>query len=512
MLPPASYTAGAWEKRTLPAMDCLDGESLPAYVARTGRLPALQAVALVAQLLADLEAAHARGFVVRGLTTGDVLVGRNGRPVHTAWAVAMRGPAREEAQREAVHRVARIAHELVAGASPQVDAVFDRALAADPSARFRSAGELSTALWSAVGMPVWERPLPVKARREPAPPVVERKAPPPVAAPHVPAPAVARNEPPPVAVRKEPAPAVVRSEPPPAVVRKEPAPAAVRSEPPPVVVRSEPPPAVVARKPRVVPSPVVPSKQAAIASPPKARHRLPGAALLACAAVAGVVLASTSILLSPKDSPVRAAPISTPIAAVAPRLVDEPKSPPAVEQPVARTAQPVQPAQPVPQSAPVVTARAPDPRPQPQPQPQKQMHAQAKAQPQAREQVLDPTRDRWVPVAAVERVVPTRLAREDRDADDPPRRRATAAHPARSEPSRMERTLQARSSPVLRARVAQRGGDADLGCKQEFVVSRAICKVMQCETAQYSSHPTCVAMRAEQRRRDLVADQAMRTR
>ena len=64
------------------------------------------------------------------------------------------------------------------------------------------------------------------------------------------------------------------------------------------------------------------------------------------------------------------------------------------------------------------------------------------------------------------------------------------------------------------SRLQQVGYQADpnLGCDQGILFARELCKLSRCETSAFSRHPTCRALRDEQRRRDWEADQALRTR
>ena len=57
----------------------VEGETLAQYLARVGRLPALQGLSLALQLLAALAAAHERGLVHSALNPQHVLMGRNGQ-------------------------------------------------------------------------------------------------------------------------------------------------------------------------------------------------------------------------------------------------------------------------------------------------------------------------------------------------------------------------------------------------------------------------------------------------
>ncbi|WP_167772459.1 serine/threonine protein kinase [Ramlibacter henchirensis] len=179
----------------------VEGETLEHYLARVGRLPALQALALVAQLLSALEYAHRNGLVHSAIHPKHLLIARNGqlkvtgygwvaavaqaaaRPgvldsaPHMAPELALGGPADH---RSDLYSAAVVGYQLLTGALPfqrgevpqgtpasarnarpalpfELDAVFERALARSPEARYRSAAELGEALRSALGTPVWVR-------------------------------------------------------------------------------------------------------------------------------------------------------------------------------------------------------------------------------------------------------------------------------------------------------------------------------------------------------------------
>ena len=70
------------------AMQFIEGESLGQRLARQRRLPLEQAVAIVEQCLAGLEAAHAQGLVHRDVKPGNVLLDANAsRPARPCWSI-----------------------------------------------------------------------------------------------------------------------------------------------------------------------------------------------------------------------------------------------------------------------------------------------------------------------------------------------------------------------------------------------------------------------------------------
>jgi serine/threonine-protein kinase len=204
----------------------VEGETLAQYLARAGRLPALHGLALALQLLAALAAAHARGLVHSALNPQHVLMGRNGqlRIGGFGWVAAVASASRRPGVFDVpaymapeqilgrpadipadLYSAAVLAYELLAGSWPYqahaaprppralrrdlpvaLDAVFERAQAQSPQARYASAAEFAAALQAAFGTPVWERAvvpvrrtravepppeadLPVEARTEPEP-------------------------------------------------------------------------------------------------------------------------------------------------------------------------------------------------------------------------------------------------------------------------------------------------------------------------------------------------------
>lgn len=197
----------------------VEGETLAQYLVRVGRLPAMQGLSLALQLLAALAAAHERGLVHSALNPRHVLVGRNGqlKIAGFGWLAASAGrrpgafdvPAymapeqilgRPADCRADLYSAAVVAYELLTGSWPYqahaaprparalrrdlpaaLDAVFERAQARNPEARYRNAAELAAALQAAFGMPVKERAV-VPMRHQPvamAPPAAAKVAAPP---------------------------------------------------------------------------------------------------------------------------------------------------------------------------------------------------------------------------------------------------------------------------------------------------------------------------------------------
>lgn len=173
-------------------------ETLACYQTRVGRLPAVQGQALAAQLLGALAYAHEQGVVHGAIDPDHLLVSRNGQLKLTGFASASVLPDRGKSSRyrapeqvagqpaevrSDLYAAAVVIYELLTGRSPferdelrdrhktprpvrtaraelpaALDDVFRRALARDPADRYGRAAELSVALQSASGAPLWERP------------------------------------------------------------------------------------------------------------------------------------------------------------------------------------------------------------------------------------------------------------------------------------------------------------------------------------------------------------------
>ena len=161
------------------AAEWLQTEPLSAFLARAGRIPVFQGLALVLQLLSAIEHAHARRMVHATIDADHVQVMRTGqlKLPPDGWSLsADRQPNLEAA--------ARIAQVLLSGAcTPHrrglLDEVLLRAQAQDPDARYQRADEFAHALMAAAGLPVGSRPCaiahPAPAQREPPRPVPATK-------------------------------------------------------------------------------------------------------------------------------------------------------------------------------------------------------------------------------------------------------------------------------------------------------------------------------------------------
>ncbi|MBA2964027.1 MULTISPECIES: serine/threonine-protein kinase [Ramlibacter] len=442
------------------ATEFVDGENLAQYLARVGRVPALQALALVAQLLSALELAHGQGVVHGGIDPEHVLVTRTGRVKLSGFGVVHL--ARECAQvdsRADVESAAAIAYRLLVGVPPSrdgagaaipprrlrpdlppsVDAVFARALAADPGARFQDAGALWAALREAFEPPLWSRPdrppHPVRgaAPMEPVPAEATLAA----TAPAAPAPA---------------APALA-----------EPAPADL-------------PPAELAPAVR----PVVVQRVSTVPSvrPPR---RLRTQVAVATACLLGVFATATLVLVGEL-----APAASSAEATVAPaRPIAHAVEPAAVETIAA-----------APAAGPVTTVAA-------APLPSPDVPFGPRASPAAEAAVP-------APLVAERQDTRTQPAAPVATREAPAERRAPVPRPA------AERHAKARPepAPVHTAQLARpAAAGPEQGCRvHQLALTREICKVAQCTTAEFRGHPVCVRLQAEQRQRDQVAEQALRTR
>ncbi|RYY64446.1 MAG: hypothetical protein EOO24_56235, partial [Comamonadaceae bacterium] len=171
----APVVAGDWQGLLAwTVVDQQPGEPLDGYLARVGKLPALQALALALQLLSGLEHAHARGVVHGPVGPADLLVTRTGCLQLSGYAVARLAAACsgddgfDPTPADDVRAAAAVAYLLLAGrahdapgARPVLPeplaAVFARALGAGPAPRHAGARELAEALRAAVGAPLWDR-------------------------------------------------------------------------------------------------------------------------------------------------------------------------------------------------------------------------------------------------------------------------------------------------------------------------------------------------------------------
>jgi eukaryotic-like serine/threonine-protein kinase len=172
-------------------------ETLAQYLARAGRLPVLQGLALAVQLLAGLGTLHQRGTAHGDISIASLRVSRTGRlmlpPPNGSSTEGALEQHRHEDPSTDLAAAAVVVYALLtgspisAGAAPpsvrasraelpsELDAVFARALASRPGDRFRSAAEFAQALQAKLPAPDWDRTMPAShsARaqaRVPAPP------------------------------------------------------------------------------------------------------------------------------------------------------------------------------------------------------------------------------------------------------------------------------------------------------------------------------------------------------
>ena len=445
-----------WEGDTPYAASAfVEGETLARYLARVGRLPALQGLSLALQLLAALAAAHERGLVHSALNPQHVLMGRNGqlRIIGFGWVAAAASAGRRPGVfdvpaymapeqilgrpadcRADLYSAAVLAYELLAGSWPYqahaaprparalrrelpvgLDAVFECAQAQDPDARYRNAAELAAALQAAFGTPARERAVaavPPKRRVE-APPRVDVPAEP--EEPETEEPVSVQRRRAGVALAAGFAAAVVLGalfvgveslRGPVASLEQSATPAASTSPAPAPVAVSLPP----------APAPVVAEPAPPPALPPV--HAMPAAASIEAPQPAQALV---------KPEPVRA-PVPARTRPVEPRTrkaVERP-APPGVREIVV----------PEPIEAPAREAAAEPPPP-------------------AR------------PRESVERPAPQRTAAVERPS------RATAVMAAPPSPSPLN------------------------VCRQEFSMARELCVAYECASSEYRHHPVCVRMHAD---------------
>ncbi len=179
--------------------------TLAQHLATSGRLPVLQGLALIVQLLGALGEIHARGQVHGAISRERVFVTRSGRieVVHPDFCaeVPMASMAPEQDAdgivdvRTDLYSAAVVAYEVLTGAlplqqpggppawppravrhdlPPAVEDVFRKALAQEPALRYASAQAFSLDLQEAIGLPVWTRDAPVAARAVPRDPGADR--------------------------------------------------------------------------------------------------------------------------------------------------------------------------------------------------------------------------------------------------------------------------------------------------------------------------------------------------
>lgn len=147
------------------------------FLARTGRLPTLHGLALTAQLLSALEFAHRHDRVHGAIEPAQLIVEPCGRLKVAGYGVPVRERGHAASAHTDLHSAAGVAHLLLSGElpgrerpqlPPGLQAVFTRALAAEPERRFPHAAALSAALRNAVGQPVWDPQRRQSAAQEPA--------------------------------------------------------------------------------------------------------------------------------------------------------------------------------------------------------------------------------------------------------------------------------------------------------------------------------------------------------
>lgn len=440
----------------------MEGETLAQYLARVGRLPALQGLSLALQLLTALAAAHERGLVHSALNPQHVLIGRNGqlRIEGFGWLAAAASGGRRPGVfdmpaymapeqilgrpadcRADLHSAAVVAYELLTGSWPYqahsiprppralrrelpaaVDAVFERALAHDPEARHRNAAELAAALQAAFGMPTAERAV--------------------------------------VSVR----PQRVAVETPAAAVPLQPDPEADTGD------GSEEPAAV--------------------------RRRRAGMALvagLAATVVLGAMFVGVESVRGPiaskAPSPVPTTAPSTVVAAPAPAPEPAPAPPPALAPVHAVTAaasveapQPVE-ARAKPQHAPApipAKARAAEPRPR--------KAVERPAEPGIREIVVPEAIE-----APPRETVETPQASRAREAVE----RAAPQRTSASERTERERERPERPTRTTAVMAAPPSPSPLNVCRQEFSMARDLCVAYECASSEYRRHPVCVRMHAD---------------
>lgn len=486
----------------------LEGETLAQFLARAGRLPALQGLSLSLQLLAALAAAHERGLVHSALNPQNVLMGRNGqlKIAGFGWLAATASAGRRPGVfdipaymapeqilgqpadcRADLYSAAVVAYELLTGSWPYqahsaprparalrrelpaaLDAVFERAQARNPQARHRNAAELAAALQAAFGMSVKDGAVvPVQPHRI----VVRAQAP----APADVAPTPGFEEP------------------------EAGAPPAFRHRPRPrragvALVAGL---SVAAVLGGLLVGVGVESMRAPLAALDQEAGPAPGPAPAPALAVVPAPASAPAAALAPAVAPSvapAAAEASTPVTSAAPPpspLATTPAPPPAsptvhavpatasieAQKPAQASGNPnsVRGAAPVP-----ATARPAGPRPR--------RADERPVEPGVRETVVAESIEAPPREAAAE--APP-APRPSETVERPAPQRTGAAEPA-DRPDRPDR-----SSRVTAAMAAPPSPSPLNACRQEFSMARELCVAYECASSEYRQHPVCVRMHAD---------------
>ncbi|KQT11290.1 serine/threonine-protein kinase [Ramlibacter sp. Leaf400] len=465
----------------------VEGEALGQYLARAGRLPALQGLSLSLQLLAALAAAHERGLVHSALNPQHVLMARNGqlKIAGFGWLAAAASAGRRPGVfdvpaymapeqilgqpadcRADIYSAAIVAYELLTGSWPYqahaaprparalrcelpaaLDAVFERAQARDPEARHRNAAELAAALQAAFDMPVEERAV-VPVRRQ-------RVAPAPVA----------------VAVAVAPAPGSEEAESgKPAAVRHRPRRAGV-------ALIAGLATAVVLGGMFVGAGGGVERTRTALAA--LDQEAAPAPAPAPAPAAAAAAAAAPTPMTSPAPSPLAATPAAPPalpavhaVPATTSIEAPEPAQASANMQPVRGT---------VPVAA---TAPSAEPRPR--------RTIERPVEPGVREIVVAEPIETPPREAAAEPAPPQPPAPRPRETVERPAPQRTAATEPQDRPERPDR-----SSRATVAMAAPPSPSPLNVCRQEFSMARELCVAYECASSEYRHHPVCVRMHAD---------------
>ena len=207
-----SGDAGAW---MYVAMLFVDGASLRELI-DSGALTIRESLRVLAPIAEALDVAHEAGLVHGDVKPSNILLTAEGHPYLTDFGMAgdaCAAPEQLEGRRPTaasdVYALTAVLDECLGGASPEVDEIVARGMAAQPSHRYRSAGELVAACEAALAqVPDHTRDRIARGRRQalssappapaPAQPASPARSP---AAPAPPAPAPAEPAP------AEPAPA-----------------------------------------------------------------------------------------------------------------------------------------------------------------------------------------------------------------------------------------------------------------------------------------------------------------